>query len=129
MNELEKIDVIRERLGVSYKEAREALAENDGDLLEALIRLEEKQHCGWTGRLQERGGELAAQVRTLVEKGNYTKIKVRQGERVLFEVPASVGALGVIGALASTPLAIVAGIGTIAAMANRVTLEVDRPER
>lgn len=128
VTELEKIDVIRERLGVSYKEAREALSEKDGDLVEALILLEERQHNGWTGRIQERGEELVAQMKTLMEKGNHTKIKVKQGDKTIFEVPASLGALGVIGALASTPLTIAAGIGTIAAMANQVTLEIDRQE-
>ncbi|MFZ5640380.1 MAG: DUF4342 domain-containing protein [Bacillota bacterium] len=129
MTELEKIDVIRERLGVSYKEAREALAEKDGDVVEALIWLEEKQHSGWTGRLQERGEEIMAQVKTVMEKGNHTKIKVKQGEKTLFEIPATLGALGVIGALASTPLAVAAGIGTVAAMANQVTLEFDKKDQ
>lgn len=128
MTELEKIDVIRDRLGVSYKEAREALAEKNGDLVEALILFEEEQHSGWTGRMQERGEELVAQMKTLLEKSNHTKIKVKQGEKTLFEIPASLGALGVIGALASTPLAIAAGIGTVAAMANQVTLEIDRQQ-
>jgi len=129
VTELEKIDIIRERVGVSYKEAREMLAEVEGDVVEALVRLEEKQHSGWTTRFQERGEELVAQVRTAVEKSNQTKIKVKQGEKTLFELPATVGALGVIGALASTPLAIVAGIGTVAAIANQVTLEIDRQGR
>lgn len=128
MTELEKIDVIRERLGVTYKEAREALQEKDGEVVEALVWLEEKQHSGWTGRLQERGEEMMTQVRTMFEKSNNTKIKVKQGEKTLFEIPASVGALGVVGALANTPFAIMAGIGTIAAMANQVTFEVDKAE-
>lgn len=128
MTDLEKIDVIRERLGVSYKEAREALAEKNGELVEALVLIEEKQHCGWAGRIHERGEELVVQMKAMMEKSNQTRIKVKQGEKTLFEIPASLGALGIIGALASTPLAIAAGIGTVAAMANQVTLELDRQQ-
>ena len=37
---LEKVDQIRERTGVSYEIAKEALTINKGDLLEALIYIE-----------------------------------------------------------------------------------------
>ena len=40
---LEKIDLLMERANVSYKEAKETLEETDGDLLEALIRLEKAE--------------------------------------------------------------------------------------
>lgn len=38
---LEKIDLLRKRADVSYKEAKEALEKNDGDVVEALAYLEE----------------------------------------------------------------------------------------
>jgi len=40
---LEKIDLLKERANVSYKEAKEALENCDGDLVEALIWLEENE--------------------------------------------------------------------------------------
>ena len=39
---LEKIDILRKRANVSYKEAKEALEKNDGDVVEALASLEEE---------------------------------------------------------------------------------------
>jgi hypothetical protein len=39
---LEKIDLLRKRANVSYKEAKEALEKNDGDVVEALASLEEE---------------------------------------------------------------------------------------
>jgi hypothetical protein len=42
MVELEQVEKLRERTGISYEEAKKALEEADGDLLEALIRLERK---------------------------------------------------------------------------------------
>lgn len=39
---LEKIDLLRKRANVSYKEAKEALEENEGNVVEALAALEEE---------------------------------------------------------------------------------------
>ena len=38
---LEKIDLLRKRANVSYKEAKHALEENEGNVVEALAYLEE----------------------------------------------------------------------------------------
>ena len=37
---LEQIDFLRERANVSYREAKEALEETGGDIVEALVMLE-----------------------------------------------------------------------------------------
>ena len=39
---LEKVDQVRERTGVSYGEAKSALEISNGDVLNAIILLEEK---------------------------------------------------------------------------------------
>ncbi|ADG83244.1 hypothetical protein Tfer_3221 [Thermincola ferriacetica] len=124
--DLEKIDIIRERLDVSYREAKEALEKTNGDIIEALVLLEEQASENWSDRAQKKGEEVINQIKTYIKKGTDTKIKVKQGDKTLFEVPATLGALGVLGALANTQLALVAGIGTIAAMANKVTLELEK---
>ena len=41
MDNIEKLDLIRERFNVSYKKAKEVLTETNGDVVEALIKLEE----------------------------------------------------------------------------------------
>lgn len=43
---LEKIDMLMERANISYKEAKEALEQYDGDMVEALIYLESNQKTG-----------------------------------------------------------------------------------
>ncbi len=43
---LEKIDMLMERANISYKEAKEALEQFDGDMVEALIYLEDAQKTG-----------------------------------------------------------------------------------
>ncbi len=47
---LDKIDLLKERANVSYREAKEALEANDGDLVEALIYLEEKEQLKASGK-------------------------------------------------------------------------------
>jgi|GEM_PF-329560 len=41
-NELKKIDILKERANVTYEEARQALEECEGNLVEALVKLEKE---------------------------------------------------------------------------------------
>lgn len=127
-DELRKIDTIRERMDISYREAKELLDEAQGDLVEALIKAEDRKARGWAGRLGEKGQELAGQVKTYIDKGNQTRVKFKQGDKTLFELPATIGVLGVAAALASTELAVAAGIGMVAAITNKVSLEIEKPD-
>ena len=42
MDEFEKVEKLRQRANVTYEEAREALKESDGDLLDAMVYLEKQ---------------------------------------------------------------------------------------
>ncbi|MDQ0286710.1 hypothetical protein J2Z49_001824 [Desulfofundulus luciae] len=127
-SELEKIDLIRSRLGVGYKEAKEALDAAGGDVVQALIRLEEeRKHI--TEKLQDRGQEFLEHLKDFFHRSQETKIKVKQGERTVMELPASLGALGLVGTLASSQLAVLGALGAITAMAKNYTLEIERPVR
>jgi len=127
ISELEKIDLIRARLGVSYKEAREALERAGGDVVQALINLEE-QGRNLGERFQARGQEMAVQIKEFLQRGQSYRIKVKKGDRTVYEFPATIGALGLIGALASSEIALLGALGTVAAMANKYTLEFERQE-
>ncbi len=112
MQDLEKLDVIRDRLGVSYKEAQEALQAAGGDVVKALILLEEKG-----GRIPEKlqvqGNKVMKSVRKIVSKGQETKVKVLKNGETVLEFPATYGALGLLGMLASPEIALLAALGTI----------------
>jgi len=126
-SELEKVDILRARLGVGYKEAKEALDAAGGDVVQALINLEKKgRNVG--ERFQARGQEMLGQLKGLLHKGQEYRIKIKQGDKTVFELPASVGALGVVGALASSEIAVLGALGTMAAMANKYTLEFEHQE-
>ncbi len=127
-DELKKIDLVRERMGISYREAREILEASGWDLVEALVKAEENKAKGWGNILYEAGEEIAGQVKTYFNKGNRTKIKLKRGEKTIVEFPATVGVLGIVAALASTELAVAAGIGTVAAIAKKVSLEIEKPD-
>ncbi|AQS59892.1 DUF4342 domain-containing protein [Desulforamulus ferrireducens] len=128
-SELEKIDLLRARLGVSYKEAKEAIDAADGDVVQALISLEEKSRH-WNeklhGKIHGKGNEVVGQLKALLDKGQKTKIKIKKEDDTVAEIPATVGALGVLGAMASTPILIVGALGTIAGLANNYRLEFDK---
>ncbi len=126
-SELEKIDIIRARLGVSYKEARSALEEADGDVVQALVHLEE-HGLQLREKIHDRSREMAGQVRHLFDRGQSTRIKVKKDGRTVCEFPAAVGVIGLLGALYSTELAVLGAVGTVAAMANNYTLEVEHPK-
>jgi hypothetical protein len=123
MTELEKIDVLRERLGLSYQESKEALDAAQGDLIEALISMEKKSKA-WEDKLTNQGEALIAKIKSIIQKGNVTKIRIKKEDETVLEIPATVGALGLVGILASTPLTFVAGIGTVAAAMNQYKLEI-----
>lgn len=121
-SELEKIDLIRARLGVGYKEAKEALDLADGDVIQALISLEQKNR-DWQEKLQGKGNEFVSQVKHIVEKGQKTRVKVKKDDKTVVEFPATIGALGVLGAMASTPVLIIGALGSIVGLANNYRLE------
>jgi len=125
ISELEKIDILRARLGVSYKEAKEVLDEAGGDVVQALILLEERGR-GVCGRIEEEAKEALDRIKTLLRKGRQYKIKLKKGDVTVAELPAAVGVLGILGALASSEIAFLGALGTAAAMARKYTLEIER---
>lgn len=125
MVEIEKIDLIRSRVDVGYREAREVLEAAGGDVVQALIILEDKKNT-FSGKMHHRGHEFMGQLKGMLHKGQETKVKVKQGDRTVFEFPASLGAVGVLGVLASSQLAILGALGTIAAMTKNYSLEFEK---
>lgn len=116
---LEKIDILRERANISYRRAYELLEQVDGDLVRALIRLEEEPHT-WTERFQVSGSELVSRVRDLLREGNVNRITIRNRGRVLLDIPVTVGAIGAV------LMPYLAALGVVAALATRCTIEVER---
>ena len=114
---LEAIDAVRERTGVSYRRAYEALTDAGGDVVQAILALE-ADSSPW---LSSRGQGLKSGLRRLVAHGNATKVVVRsRSGQTLVEVPATLAAAGSL----IFPLAAVAGVA--AALAGHASLAIER---
>ncbi len=118
---LEKIDIIRSRTGVSYQKAKEALEHSNGDVVDALIYLENQEKT-WKEEITVKSSELISRIKQLVYQGNITKIKVKHGDKVLVDIPVTAGAVGV---LLAPQIAILA---VIAALVTKCTLEIYKRE-
>jgi len=51
---------------------------------------------------------------------------VKKDDRTVFEVPATVGALGLIGVAVSSELALLGALGGVVAMTRKYSLEIDK---
>lgn len=125
-SELEKIDILRARTGVSYSEAKEVLDDNGGDVVQALIELEERnRHLG--EKLQGRSKEVIDQLRHWLSQGHKTKVKITKDGKTVLEIPATIGVAALLGAIYSNELAILGTVGVVAAMANDYKLQIETP--
>ncbi|SHJ91166.1 protein of unknown function [Anaerobranca californiensis DSM 14826] len=121
MDDLRKVDIIRERVGCSYKAAHEALEKAGGDVLKAIIELESKEKV-WREQIQVTGGELVEKIKEIIHQGNVTKIIVKSGDKTIVEIPVTAGAIGV---LLAPHLAI---LGVLSALITKCTIEIERKE-
>ena len=103
---LESIDAVIERTGVSYAEAREALEASDGSVVDALVYLENKKSA--------KTDDLLEKVKAIVKEGNVNKIRVKKDNKVLLTVPVNVGVVGGLVGLAAAPGWAILGAGAAA---------------
>lgn len=92
---LEAIDAVRERTGVSYKEAKEALEQANGSVVDAIVLLEEQSSA--------KTDDVLEKVKAVVKEGNVNKIRVLRDGKVLLTVPVNAGIAGGLVGLAVAP--------------------------
>ncbi len=119
MDNLEKVDIVRNRMNVSYEGAREVLEANKWDIVEALVHLE-KHEEGKKERFFVKGNDLVDKLKEVLRQGNVNRILVKQDEKVLVEIPVTAG---VVGAMLAPQLAIV---GAVAALVSKCSVEIER---
>lgn len=115
---LEKIDTVRERTGVSYKEAKEFLEQNEGDVIETIISIEEKHGKTWVDTMSMVGNEVVEKLKAIIKKGNVSRIVLKKDGEVLLNVPVTAGAIGVM----FYPM--VSLLGVSAALITKATIEI-----
>ena len=109
---LEKIELVKDRTGVTYAEAKKALEDADGSVVDAIIAIEETVNSGDKKRaFGERGEALFASLKSLIKKGNVARILVKKDSDTVVNVPVNAGILGICIAPLASVVAIVAAFG------------------
>ncbi len=119
---LEKIELVKDRTGVSYKEAKEALEAADGSVVDAIIAIEETVNLKSGSKASEFADETVEKVKELVKKGNVTKISVKRDGDTIVNIPVNVGIVGTLVA----PWGIIAA--AIAAFGFKCKIEVTKDD-
>lgn len=111
---LEQVDQVRERANVSYQKAKEVLEQTDGDVLEAIVLLEnEKPHMDkFSQNASDFGNEVIKALKDLMKSGNVTRIVVEKDEKTVMNIPVTFGALGAVFLTSATVVALVATLAT-----------------
>ena len=101
---LEQIDELRKRANVSYEDAKNALEQNEGNLIDALVYLE-KQNKIKPEENPCSESKFFKNVKKLIKKGNETKLIVKKDDIVVLNICVT---LGIIITIVATPLVIAA---------------------
>ena len=106
---LEKIDQVVDRTGASYEEAKRALEMANGNVIEAIIiiqnDIEEKLH----DKKSMRSSDIIDTLKEFIRKGNVSRIIITDDGVTLLNIPVTFGAIGMILA----PVIAVIGVGTV----------------
>ena len=121
---LEKIDLLKERANVGYKEAKEALEQCEGDLVEALIWLEENEKIK-SGEEDRRGqrpnnqrpyrdrrpeNDYGKKIEDGVKKVHKMRFKIYREEDTLLNLPATVALIVGVFTLPMSLIALLAAV-------------------
>lgn len=91
---IDKIDTVVARTKVSYKEAKQALERTSGDVIEAIILIEESLEDEEI--LSKKGEAILDKVKELVKEGNVTKVIVKRNNKVILNIPVTLAAIGAV---------------------------------
>lgn len=116
---LEDIDVIRERTNASYTMAYEALEKCNGDVVKAILFLENgektvpnfdsarKESSTAEGNIEKNFNEVIEKVIAAIKEGNVNKVELLKDGKVVLSVPVNVGIVGGLLGVSLMPWAII----------------------
>jgi len=94
---LEHVDLVRERMGVGYAEAKRALDEADGDVVGALADIETRLSAEpTTATLEGAISRLGKEVKAAIAGRPITGLRVKLADQTLTEVPVALGGMGAV---------------------------------
>ena len=111
---IEKTDLVKERTGCTYAEAKEALEAAEGSVVDAIIAIEEKHNKDNDRITGEslKDSPIFQKMKELVDKGNVSRIVVSKGEKTIVNFPVTAGVIGTLLVPWGAILGIVAAMGT-----------------
>jgi len=115
---LEKIELVKDRTGITYKEAKEALEFAGGSVVDAIIHVEETINAENGGKKEKYVNSAVDAIKDAVRKGNINRVSVKKDGKVLLNIPVSIGVLGTV----LFPWAAVASV--IAAFGTKCVIEM-----
>ena len=132
---IEKLDAVIERVSsTTYAEAKQALLECDGDVIEAVILLELRKGFGGKTKQAKKTmeevfskdnedlKELKLQIKELLKKSSVIRVIVEKNGKIVMNIPLTVGVVG----LALGPL--VALVGLSAAVLGKYNIMIQNED-
>ncbi len=109
---LEKIELVKDRTGVTYKEAKEALEAADGNVVDAIVSIEDKTDGETSSqKISQKGNEIIDKIKEVVDRGNASRIVIsKDGDRII-NLPLNAGVIGAIVAPWGIILGVAASFG------------------
>lgn len=112
--ELAKLEAVRQRTGVSYAEAQEALEQAGGDVAEAVV-LAERSHQAAGGGLAAAGMAFLDELKKVATNSEFRRVRIKFGSKVIKEFSVSPQS-----ALAALALAV------LAVAVTKLAIEIER---
>ena len=111
---LEKIELVKDRTGASYNEAKEALEKAEGSVVDAIIDIEQKNDSSFdeNSTVGMANNAVFQKMKAIVEKGNISKIVIKKDDKTVVNFPVTVGVAGAIIVPWVVIVGITAAIGT-----------------
>ncbi|MDF2616199.1 MAG: hypothetical protein K0Q47_854 [Sedimentibacter sp.] len=118
---LQKIDEILRRTNTDYSTAKQALDDAGGDVLEAIILIENMNRSKSSSG-PNKGEQIMNQLKDILSKGNATRLTIKKNNDVIINVPITAGLIGAFIA----PFLSAAGI--TAALLTQCTVEITQAD-
>lgn len=128
---IESIDAVYQRIpNVTYSEAKEALQECDGDVVDAIILLESKKGGNTTSKVKKTvedvfgkdGEEIKSQLKELLRKSSVIRVIIEKNGKIIMNIPLTVGVVS----LALGPLVTLVGLS--AAVIGKFNIKVQNED-
>lgn len=120
---LQKIDDILKRTNTDYSTAKQALEDANGDVLEAIILIENQyKNQQYSQSASGKGEQILNQLKDVLTKGNATKLTIKKNNDVIVNLPITAGLIGALIA----PFLSAAGI--TAALLTQCSVEITQAD-